>query len=580
MQILTKRQPALMTKKFYSMLLGGTLTSMVLSVLLMSDSFIAGAIIGSDAVAAVTLVMPLYSLAAFFSAVISLGVPVLYSREMGEFNKQGANQVFGVGVLMSVIVGIVLFLLTGVLGEMYLLSSSPSAEILDQAKEYLFWMRFTILVVPMQTLINAAVYGDGDETLSTVAYAVQGLGNIAFSIILGNIMGIGGIGLASFLFNAVSILILMVHFAKKSNSLHFNVYFSFGVLKDIVRHSIIDSSSYLFLAAITGTLNAFIGAQYGAKYLILVSGISLCREFLLLFEGIGEAVGPIFGVYIGEQNRKGLCSSYALAKRTAIIEGIAVTLFLIVAAPFVPGFLNVENPELARLVTDCIRFYALGTTFVSLLYLITSYYLVIEQITLGVVASALRDLVMGIGLAVLLGRIFGLYGMFIGLAIAPVFAYALLMLYLTLRYGKNDCPMLLSKVPVDNRSYIFNLSVEPEKIIDVQKNVEALLVESNVDHRTVGKVKLLIEELYMLIREKNGDKNVLSELTVFLRPEEIRLITKDDGILFDISEADVDLTSIAAFAVSSYMEKLGQDKRHLTTMSFNRSAFVVKARSV
>ena len=52
------------------------------------------------------------------------------------------------------------------------------------------------------------------------------------------------------------------------------------------------------------------------------------------------------------------------------------------------------------------------------------------------------------------------------------------------------------------------------------------------------------EELYMLIREKNEDKPVLSELTVFLRPDEIKIITKDDGILFDISEEDVNVTSI------------------------------------
>ena len=40
------------------------------------------------------------------------------------------------------------------------------------------------------------------------------------------------------------------------------------------------------------------------------------------------------------------------------------------------------------------------------------------------------------------------------------------------------------------------------------------------------------------------------------------------------------VTSIAAFAVSANMEKLGQDRRHLTTMSFNRSAFLIKTTAV
>ena len=75
-----------MTKKYYSMLLGGTLTIMVTSIMLMSDSIIAGAVIGPDAVASVTLVTPLYSLAGFFGSVISIGIPVLYSTEMTVLN--------------------------------------------------------------------------------------------------------------------------------------------------------------------------------------------------------------------------------------------------------------------------------------------------------------------------------------------------------------------------------------------------------------------------------------------------------------------------------------------------------------
>ena len=576
---IAKRKPTLMSKKYFSMLLGGTLTMMVASVLLMSDSVIAGAVIGSDAVAGITLVTPLYSLAVFFGSVISIGIPLLYSTEMGKFNKKRADQAFGFGVLMSIIVGILLFLVFTFFGEMYLRSYGPQQEVLDQANGYLFWMRFTILILPIQMLIANMVYSDGDETISTIATAVQGLGNIVLSIVLSPIMGIRGIGLASFLFNAVSILILLIHFAKKSNSLRWNMYFSFAIMKDVIRYSIIDSSSYLFLAIFTAALNAFISAQFGPEYLILASAITLCREFQLLFDGIGQAVGPIFSVYVGEQNHNGLRSSFSLANKTAIIEGVIVTAVLVIIAPFVPGFLNVADPMLAEWVVIGVRITAFGSTFISILYLLTSYYLVIERIGLGLAVCALRDVVFSVGLAVIIGKIFGISGMFIGIAAAPAVAYALLLIYLVCRYGKKDCPLLLSKVPGDDSSYLFHLSVEPEQIIALQKDVEALLQENDYDKRTIGKIKLLVEELYILIREKNEDKKVLSEFTIFLHPDQIKIITKDDGILFDISEEDVNVTSLASFAVSAYMEKLGDNKHHLTTMSFNRSAFAIKTSS-
>ena len=134
---------------------------------------------------------------------------------MGKFNKRWADQVFGLGVLMSIVVGVVLFLLTSLFGTMYLSSSSPSEEILSQAQGYLSWMRFTILVLPIQTLLSAVVYSDGDETVSTVATGVQGVGNIAFSIILSRVMGIRGIGLASFAFFVLSVIISAGAFPEK-----------------------------------------------------------------------------------------------------------------------------------------------------------------------------------------------------------------------------------------------------------------------------------------------------------------------------------------------------------------------------
>lgn len=571
-----KSQTTLMSKKYFSMLLGGTLTMMVVSVMLMSDSVIAGAVIGADAVAGVTLVTPLYSLAAFFGSVFSLGVPILYTTEMGKFNKERADQAFGLGVLMCIAVGGVLFLLTNVFGDLYLRSYSPPEEVLTQARGYLSWMRFTILILPMQTLISAVVYSDGDETISTVASAVQGLGNIVCSIVFSRIMGIRGIGLASFLFNAVSIVILLAHFLKKSNSLRWNLYYSFDLLKEVLRYSIIDSSSYLFLAALTAILNAFISAQFGPQYLILASAITLCRELQLVFDGIGQAVGPIFSVYIGEESQGGLRSSYHLANKTAIIEGIVVTILLEVLAPFVPQLLNVENPEFAGWVVTGIRWMALGSTFISQLYLLTSYYLVIERIALGVLACALRDVVLSVALAVVLGKALGINGMFIGLAAAPAFAYVFMLLYIVVRYGREEFPLLLSKVPGGKNSYLFSLTTEPEEIIAVQRQVETLLREHNVDNKTVLRVMLLIEEMYVLIRQMNDNKAVLAECTVFLRPDGVQIISKDDGVSFDMADEDISTKSLSAYTVSMYLEKRDFGNRHLTTMSFNRSSFFIK----
>jgi hypothetical protein len=80
----------------------------------------------------------------------------------------------------------------------------------------------------------------------------------------------------------------------------------------------------------------------------------------------------------------------------------------------------------------------------------------------------------------------------------------------------------------------------------------------------------------MLIYEKNGNATTYAECSVFIREDGIQIITKDDGVLFDLSSDDVIAGSITEFMVSGYMEKMKNNKMYLTTMSYNRNTFKVK----
>ena len=580
MKLFEKREKTLMSGKFYSMLLGGTLTMIVFSVMLMSDSVIAGFFVGSDAVAGVTLVSPMYSLAAFLGSVFALGIPIVYSEEMGKFNKRGADQTFGFGLLMAIGVGVLLLVLTTLFGDVYLQSSRPPDSVLAQARGYLQWMRLTFLLFPVYNFLLEAVYSDGDETLCTIANVVQCAGNIAVSIVLSRVIGIQGVALASFLFASVALLILFTHFLKKSNSLRLNLYFSLSILKDVTQYSIVDASSYLFFSMQIAILNVFVSARYGANYLILVSVIMLNRQLQLVFDGVGEAITPIISVYLGEKCYSGVSSTYKLAERTAIAEGVAVTLIVFLCAPFIPRILDITDPALIRLAATETRLVALGSVFVSLLYLLSSYYPLIEKIPLGLAVCALRDVLPAIPFAVLSGMAFGVYGLFAGMAAAPAASYALVLAYIAQRHGRENCPLFLGSLKGGIRSELFNVTTEPEQIMDLQQKVARLLKEHDYDHRTISCVELLIEELYMLIREKNGGKAILSECSVLLRPDGVQIITKDDGVIFDISEENAAVTSLNAYVVAAYMEKLGPNKRYLTTMSFNRSSFLIKKQAV
>ena len=555
----------------------GTASLIVVTLLLLSDSVIAGLTLGEEAVAAISLVTPAYSLSAFFSGMISVGIPILYSKAMGEFKKEEADRYFALGLTAALAIGIIISVVYFMFGDFYLRSYNASEAVYNHARDYFFWYKLTVLLSALNMLVSEMVLADGDESLSLISSLVQVVGNIGLSIVLSFFFGMAGIAFASFAGTAIALFIAFLHFFKKSNSLKIGIYFSFRDLLAAVKYSVIDAGSYLFLALFAVGIEHFIIHAYGPDLLILASVFLLVKEFQLVFDGIGEAITPIINIYLGEESCPAIRKCYRLAKKTAVIEGVILTLIIFAFSPFIIKIYGITDPHIVGFADVGAKIISLGLIHVSLLYLLTSYYLIIDRILLGFVICALRDMVVSLPLCMLLGKIFGVYGMFAGAALAPFVSYYLSLLFVRLKYGRENTPLLLADREKSLKAVFYEFTITPEAIIAVQTNIGDFLRANNVDKKLIQRTELLIEELYMLVYERNDKKpTVCAECTALIRDDGIQIIEKDDGRLFDLTDEDSLPSSLGAFVVASYMEKMKGNKMYLTTMSYNRNTFKVR----
>ena len=152
-----------MKKKYRSMLVGGTLSSMIVPILLLSDTLIAGSMIGDAAVAGINLVLPVYSFASFFAMLCSLGVPILYSGAIGRFQKDEADRIFATGITASLGCGALLFVLLTLFDDTYLAFYGASADVLAHAVPYMLWMRWIVLLLPISNYLLAMIFADGTK---------------------------------------------------------------------------------------------------------------------------------------------------------------------------------------------------------------------------------------------------------------------------------------------------------------------------------------------------------------------------------------------------------------------------------
>jgi Na+-driven multidrug efflux pump len=563
------------SSKFYSMLAGGIATSFFVAFTVMINAFIAGIMLGENAVTGINLVLPVYSLASFFALLFSLGVPILYSKEVGAFEREEAHRTFGVGVLGTCVTGFVLFVILIFGGHFYFEYLGAEGDVLLLAEDYLFWIKYVVLILPFKTLLSDMVFSDGDEFLSTLSNAVSALGNVILSVLLAPVMGISGLGFASFASLFLSVVILFFHFTKKGNTLHLNLFFSSAKLKAIVKYSIVDSSTYLFLMVFLAIMNRYVVKNFGSGMLILIAIVSFIKEVQFLFDGVGAALTPIISVYLGEKTYQGVSEVWKLARKTAIIESIIVTAAIIAGSPVIVRLLGIENPQTAEIAVWGMRMMSLTLIFTSRMYLDSSYFILIDKIPLGVLICALRDLVVAAPLAALGGWIWGIYGMFGGLMCAPALGYLLSYLYICLRYDKGSYVLFIPPMEKERHIWMYEFEVEPDSIIKTRDSICDTLKKNGQSDATVNRVMILFEELFMLVYDLNQEKTVLAECIVEAG-DKIHMITKDNGIYYDLTDTDQKVGSLRSFVVSGLTEKLVRKKINFASLSFNRNAFEIE----
>jgi Na+-driven multidrug efflux pump len=235
------------------------------------------------------------------------------------------------------------------------------------------------------------VFSDGDELINNLGYIFQIGGNIVCSIILAKHYGMLGIIIGSIVGNVLGIIVSCIHFFRKSNTLHFVWYFNIKELFRTARFSIVDAVIYLCWSAMDYVMISYVSAHYGDTGLITLAVVVSLIEFGVVLDGVGMAIQPLLGTYLGEKNHILIKRLIRVAVKAAILEGIIVNVLVIIfARQFCALFGITAGTALIPSIT-AIRIVSFGLVFCSAVSLFTSYYMLIDHIGLSVAVTVLKD---------------------------------------------------------------------------------------------------------------------------------------------------------------------------------------------
>lgn len=556
--------------KFRSMLLTGTLTLAVMYIMLLCDSIIAGLFIGETGVAAINAVTPVTGIVTFLSSVIAIGSGILYSRQIGAMNKRRADEIFGQGLIASIAIALFGALALALGRETYFRANGITGEIYELASAYYRWTPLNAALSVTVNYLTQMVYTDGDETCNNLSYGCQIGGNIVLSVLLARSLGMAGIILGTIIGNVLGLLAISGHFFKKSNTLHFVWHFSWKDLLDSVRFSIVDAAIYLCWAVMDYVMIGHISAKYGETGLVTLAVAVSLIEFSVVMDGVGMAVQPLLGTYLGEKNHVLIRRLMRAAAKAAILEGLIANALVFAFARQFCALFGITGGAALPPSIQAVRIVSLGMVFCSAFSLTTSYYMLVNHVGLSVAITALKDGLLYATLPLLASALFGERGMWAAFAVAPALALALSFLFIRLRYGAARFPYLLENT--DTEIVVMDDTLTREGCASLSERVQETLEEHGYPRRVAARAALFTEEIGLTILEKNakGKKAILIEISLLFEEDSALLIERDSGEIFDLTDPDQAVSGLSSFILSGLMEA-HKERAYLTTTGYNRN---------
>lgn len=546
---MTPRGFTLLKKKFIQYFFPTVFACMAVLCGSIVDGIIVGNLIGSNAMAAVALALPLPLAVQALYMLVGVGGSTLVSHIKGEATANGdggqkPNEVFTVGVAFLVVIGLVFTALCFLLKRPILQILCSDATLYDLLDAYfttlLYGTPFLIFVLGMVYFIRV----DGFPTFSAALLLVANAVNLVMDIV--NIavfrMGIAGAAAAMNEGYLVSlVLILLFYFGSRKRGFRLAAPQS-GALRYVGQICKVGSSSCvstMLLFIKTLCINTIVLATAGAPGMTAFSVCSFCLSLLsMLDSGSSETMTPMVATLYGVKDAAGIRYIVQKSLQIVTVAGLAATALLWIFTPQVLLVFGVRDAATVAIGISAVRLYAVSLLFMGINFVIMNYMQSVSQTRVALTVSILRGAVLIIPAAWLFSAWFGTVGIWCAFIFAEVgtLACTLLVCWAIQRrsHGAYQNFLLLDREFYN--AVLFDTTVLPDEasIAAAVAEVEKQCTAQCLAPQDIQYVCMFTEDICNAVAEFNGPalKDGIDVLCRIGREDAV-LSFRDDGAPFD-----------------------------------------------
>ena len=519
--------------RFMSVFVASMVSMVSAYILILTDNVVAGQIVGEDAVAAMTLVFPIFTMILFVSYVVSDGLVMMASFAQGRGDREEVDRLFSLGIILSVICSAVFFSALVLFKAEILAFWEISPHLKVYAGEYYDGLKFLSLIQFVNIFLYTIFVAEGRENECLVAAGAAFVVNVALDIILCEKIGVEGIALASVMGTVSSFIVQLYYMRGARNNLHFRWYWNAKKVWQGIFYSFYHSVDTLCMSILPVLLSYTVLKFFGEGDLIIVTvAVNLLTLIIAVYTGMVDCLQPMICQYHAEKNLHSVIKTMRVGIAATVAVSLIMTALGMIFANLLPTFFGVEEPELVEKAAVAMRFFLPFTVFLGVTLMFANYYIYIEKLNFGAAIKILLLLILP-AVGMLIGARFSLN--IFWLSVGAAFAVAFVAVRLLAKFYKKSSNLLLIGEKEIARQLSYDVDAAAEEILALTKKVDADLTRLKVPKRTRNKLVLFVEEFGMHAAERAGEKIFQLEFSILLSEKDsATLIIRDNGEPYDI----------------------------------------------
>jgi putative MATE family efflux protein len=395
-----------------------------MSVNILIDTIFVGQWIGSLAIAALTVVLPITFLISSLGMAIGVGGGSVLSRALGSNDREKAKNVFGNQIMMTLLLSTFFAIIGLIFSQQMLLLFGAKGTIMEPAKEFFIPIIISVPFLALCMMGNNIIRAEGKAKFAMVAMIVPAFSNIALDIIFIKWMNLGVLGaaLATSISYFMCFLFVLWFFVSKSElqlkARHFK--FQIPILKEITELSFVTFSRQGVVSLLAIILNHTLYI-YGGEHSITVYGIISRMLMFALFPILGITQGflPIAGFNYGAKNTKRVHESVVISiKYAALLATVIFVMILFFAQSIVTVFTN--DPKVIAQTPNALRWVFAASPIIAIQLIGAAYFQAAGKAKKALLLTLSKQGFFLIPLVLILPHFLGIFGVWIAFPIADV----------------------------------------------------------------------------------------------------------------------------------------------------------------